>query len=141
MLPALRDIELADRFNGHFSFTPDGYPMLGESSRVRGLWLAEGIWVTHAGGSAKAVVDLLTTGRSDIDLRLAHPDRFHRFATTDAYVNARGAQQYREVYDIIHPLQQMLHPRGLRTTPYHQRFEEAGAELIESAGLGAGTVV
>ena len=28
----------------------------------------------------------------------------------------------------------MLHPRGLRTTPYHQRFEEAGAELIESAG-------
>ena len=134
MIPALRDIELADCFNGHFSFTPDGYPMLGESSRVRGLWLAEGIWVTHAGGSAKAVVDLLTTGRSDIDLRLAHPDRFHRFATTDAYVNARGAQQYREVYDIIHPLQQMLHPRGLRTTPYHQRFEEAGAELIESAG-------
>ena len=74
----LRDIELADRFNGHFSFTPDGYPMLGESSRVRGLWLAEGIWVTHAGGSAKAVVDLLTTGRSEIDLRQAHPDRFHR---------------------------------------------------------------
>ncbi len=134
MLPSLRDVELADRFNGHFSFTPDGYPMLGESSRVRGLWLAEGIWVTHAGGSAKAVVDLLTTGRSEIDLRQAHPDRFYEFATTDAYVRARGAQQYREVYDIIHPLQQMLHPRGLRTTPYHQRFEEAGAELIESAG-------
>ncbi len=134
VLPPLRDIDLTDRINGHFSFTPDGYPMLGESSRVRGLWLAEGIWVTHAGGSAKAVVDLLTTGRSEIDLRQAHPDRFHPFATTDSYVKARGAQQYREVYDIIHPLQQLLHPRGLRTTPYHQRFEEAGAELIESAG-------
>ena len=86
VLPPLRDIDLTDRINGHFSFTPDGYPMLGESSRVRGLWLAEGIWVTHAGGSAKAVVDLLTTGRSEIDLRQAHPDRFHPFATTDAYV-------------------------------------------------------
>ena len=91
VLPPLRDIDLTDRINGHFSFTPDGYPMLGESSRVRGLWLAEGIWETHAGGSAKAVVDLLTTGRSEIDLRQAHPDRFHPFATTEfRYVKARG---------------------------------------------------
>jgi dimethylglycine oxidase len=134
LMPPLRDIELVDPFNGHFSFSPDGYPVLGPSSHVHGLWLAEGIWVTHAGGSGRAVAELMTSGRSRIDLRLASPDRFQRHAVTRAYVRARGMQQYREVYDVIHPLQQMEHPRGLRTTPYHQRFEQAGAMLVESAG-------
>jgi dimethylglycine oxidase len=134
VMPPLRDIALEDEFNGHFSFSPDGYPLLGPSSLVRGLWLAEGIWVTHAGGSGRAVAQLLTGGRSDIDLRQCSPDRFQRHAVTRAYVRARGKQQYREVYDIIHPLQQMEHPRGLRCLPYHQRMEEAGAEFVESAG-------
>ncbi len=134
LMPPLRDCPLVDPFNGHFSFSPDGYPVLGPSSHVPGLWLAEGIWVTHAGGSGRAVAELMTTGRSEVDLRLCSPDRFQRHAVTRSYVRARGKQQYIEVYDIIHPLQQMEHPRGLRCTPYHQRFEEAGAELIESAG-------
>ena len=102
--------------------------------RSTGLWLAEGIWVTHAGGSGRAVAELMTAGRSEIDMRQSSPDRFQRFQTTRAYVRARGAQQYREVYDIIHPLQQMEHPRGLRTLPYQQRIEEAGAVFVESAG-------
>jgi len=49
-------------------------------------------------------------------------------------VRARGAQLYTEVYDVLHPAQPLLHPRGLRTVPYHQRFEELGAQLTESAG-------
>jgi glycine cleavage system T protein len=134
LMPVLRDVELVDPFNGHFSFSPDGYPVLGPSARVGGLWFAEGIWVTHAGGSGRAVAELMTRGHSEIDMRLAHPDRFWRHATTRSYVRARGRQQYREVYDVIHPLQQMEHPRGLRCTPYQQRFEEAGAVLVESAG-------
>lgn len=134
LMPELREIDLAESLNGHFSFSPDGYPLLGPSSRVGGLWLAQGIWVTHAAGSARSVVELMTSGASEIDLRLCHPDRFHAFATSRPYVRARGAQQYREVYDIIHPLQQMDHPRGLRCTPYHQRMEQLGARFIEGAG-------
>ncbi len=134
LLPALRDIDLAHPFNGFFSFSPDGYPILGPSAQVEGLWFAEGIWVTHAGGSGRAVAELMTAGRSEIDMRQSSPDRFQRFQTTRAYVRARGAQNYREVYDIIHPLQQMEHPRGLRTLPYGQRMEEAGAVFVESAG-------
>ncbi len=134
VLPALRDIALASTFNGHFSFSPDGYPVLGPSSHVHGLWLAAGIWVTHAGGSGRAIAELMTAGRSRIDMRLASPDRFQRHVTTRSYVRSRGMQQYREVYDILHPSQLMEHPRGLRCLPYHQRLEQAGAFLVESAG-------
>ena len=47
--------------------------MLGPSSQVEGLWFAEGIWVTHAGGSGRAVAELMTTGRSEIDMRQSQP--------------------------------------------------------------------
>ena len=51
VLPPLRDIDLADRINGHFSFTPDGYPMLGESSRVRGPVAGRG----HLGNARRRI--------------------------------------------------------------------------------------
>ena len=51
-----------------------------------------------------------------------------------AYVRARGAQQYREVYDVIHPLQQMLEPRPLRTTPFYERKQALGAVFFEGRG-------
>ena len=50
---------------------------------------------------------------------------------------ARCAQQYREVYDVIHPLQQMENPRPLRLSPFHRRLEEQRAVFFESAGWEA----
>lgn len=46
----------------------------------------------------------------------------------------RVDRQYQEVYDIIHPLQQMLTPRNVRTAPFHQRLVEQGAHFHSSAG-------
>src|SRR5919202_2766816 len=42
LLPALRDVPLTRTFNGLLSFTPDGFPLLGESGSVRGALLREG---------------------------------------------------------------------------------------------------
>ena len=50
------------------------------------------------------------------------------------YVRARAAQQYREVYDIIHPRQQMANPRNLRLTPFYTRQKELGGVFFENAG-------
>ncbi|MDT9091672.1 hypothetical protein, partial [Escherichia coli] len=55
-------------------------------------------------------------------------------AASPAYVRARGAQQYREVYDIIHPLQQMEQPRPLRVSPFYMRQKELGAVFFEGRG-------
>jgi glycine cleavage system T protein len=134
LLPDVHAAGLAETFNGHFAFTVDGMPLIGESSHVRGLFLCEGLWVTHAAGAAEAVAALIAGERPHLDLGPAHPDRFQSHQAAPAFARARGMQQYVEVYDILHPLQQMLHPRGLRTTPYHQRLEQQRAFLVESAG-------
>lgn len=63
LLPALGASRVADGFNGVFSFTPDGMPVLGESRELRGFWLAEAVWVTHSAGVARAVAEWMTDGR------------------------------------------------------------------------------
>jgi len=133
-LPALRDIELTNKVNGMFIFTPDGMPVLGEASNLRGFWSAEAVWITHGGGVGKAVAEWMVEGEQTMDLREADITRFLPHQLTHTYIKKRGIQNYREVYDIIHPLQQMEDPRGLRILPYHQRFEELGAAFIASAG-------
>ena len=134
LLPALGRVEIASAFNGMFSFTPDGFPLLGESEQVRGVWLAEAIWITHAGGAARAAAQLLTDGRSDHDLRECDVNRFEAYATSERYVRERGAQQYREIYDVIHPLQSLEQPRPLRRSPFYSQQRDLGAVFFESRG-------
>ena len=134
LLPPLRDVELVGSVNGLMSFTPDGFPLLGEAGGVRGLWLAEAIWVTHAGGAGRALAELMTAGEIALDMHECDPERFDGHGTSRAYARARGAQQYREVYDVIHPRQPALPARPLRASPFYPREIELGAFFIESAG-------
>ena len=134
LLPALEGVGLTRKFNGLFSFTNDGFPVLGESPDVRGFWSAQAVWITHAGGVGKAVAEWIVNGEPTTDLRECDILRFHPHAHSRPYVRARAAQQYREVYDIIHPLQQMDSPRNLRLTPFYARQKELGAVFFENAG-------
>ena len=108
--------------------------MLGESPDLRGFWSAQAVWITHAGGVGKAVAEWMAEGEPAEDLREAHVLRFHPHAQARAYVLARASQQYREVYDIIHPRQQPASPRNVRVTPFYARHKELGAVFFESAG-------
>jgi dimethylglycine oxidase len=134
LLPALRDVPLRRTLNGLMSFTPDGFPLLGESGSVRGLWLGEAIWVTHSGGAGRALAELMTHGDSSVDMHEADPERYDNHGLSRPYARARGAQGYREVYDVIHPRQQSEQARGLRRTPFYEREAGLGAEFFESAG-------
>ena len=134
VLPSLVGAGLTRKFNGLFSFTTDGFPVLGESPAVRGFWSAQAVWITHAGGVGKAVAEWIVNGEPTIDLRECDIRRFHPHALSRPYVRARAAQQYREVYDIIHPRQQMTDPRNIRLTPFFARQRELGAVFFENAG-------
>jgi len=134
LLPALRGVEIAEAMNGMFSFTPDGFPLIGEAAAVRGFWVAEAVWVTHGGGVGQAVADLVTDGGSDLDLHDCDLNRFDAHARTQTYVQARGATQYDEIYDIIHPLQPLEHPRLLRVPPFHAQQTALGATFFEARG-------
>src|SRR5581483_2147665 len=69
LFPALGRAELAYTINGMFSFTPDGQSLLGPSLDVRGFWVAEAVWVTHAGGVGRVIAEWMADGVPSIDLR------------------------------------------------------------------------
>lgn len=138
MFPALagrmRPADPSRSLNGMFSFTPDAGSVVGESATTRGVWVCEAVWVTHAAGMARQVAEWMVEGEPSYDLAEADANRFYPFQTSAPYVVARGTQQYREVYDIVHPLQQPSEPRNLRLTPFFARHRALGAEFFTGAG-------
>jgi glycine cleavage system aminomethyltransferase T/glycine/D-amino acid oxidase-like deaminating enzyme len=134
LLPAMREGEIADGFNGIFSFTPDGGPIFGEHPTLDGFWVAEAVWVTHSAGVARAVAQTLTAGKSEIDMSECEISRFEDIQTAPDYVRETSEQNFVEVYDIIHPLDPKESPRNLRCTPFYSRQQELGAYFLESRG-------
>lgn len=130
----MRPADPARSLNGMFSFTPDAGSIVGESASVRGFWLCEAVWVTHAAGMARQAVEWMVSGEPSYDLAEADANRFYPFQTAAPYVLERGKQQYREVYDILHPLQQPARPRNLRLSPFFERQRALGAEFFTGAG-------
>lgn len=134
LLPFLAKARPATALNGMFSFTPDANPLIGESQYVRGFWSAMAIWITHSAGAARATAELLDCGRTSTDLHECDLNRFEPHQISPAYVRERGAQQYREVYDVIHPLQPMEQPRPLRVSPFVEQQRALGAVFFEGRG-------
>ena len=134
LLPALAGAKVEEGFNGIFSFTTDGFPLMGESPELRGFWLAEAVWVTHSAGVAKAMAEWLIEGTPRTDVHECDVNRFEPMQLAPAYVHQRASQNFIEVYDIIHPLQPMEEPRPLRLSPFHARQRELGAYFLEASG-------
>ncbi|MEV8593564.1 FAD-dependent oxidoreductase [Streptomyces sp. NPDC052012] len=134
LLPSLADTKIEEGFNGIFSFTSDGMPLMGESAKVQGFWLAEAVWVTHSAGVAKAMAEWLVDGRPATDVHECDINRFEEVQLAPSYVMERSCQNFAEVYDILHPLQPAERPRPLRTSPFHARQEALGAVFLEGGG-------
>lgn len=134
LLPCLETATVAEGFNGIFSFTPDGGPLIGESRDVANFWIAEAVWVTHSAGVARAVAQLLTDGRSEIELHGCDVHRFEDVELDPDFVSTTSQQNFVEIYDILHPLQPRETPRDLRVSPFHARQKELGAMFLESHG-------
>ncbi|HEY0498345.1 MAG TPA: FAD-dependent oxidoreductase [Kutzneria sp.] len=134
LLPSLRRSSVGEGFNGIFSFTQDGAPLMGESPSLQGFWVAEAVWVTHSAGVGRAMAEWLVDGQPSTDVHECDLNRFEEHQLAPAYVLERGQQNFVEVYDILHPLQPMESPRPLRTSPFHERHQELGAMFLEGMG-------
>ncbi|WP_329551729.1 GcvT family protein [Streptomyces sp. NBC_00696] len=135
LLPATKDAKVEEGINGLFSFTTDNFPLLGESSDVKGFWVAEAVWVTHSAGVGRAMAEWLVDGHcSSFDLHECDVNRFEQHQLAPEYVLARDCRNFVEVYDILHPLQPSGEPRPIRTSPFHTRQSEHGAVFLEANG-------
>ena len=134
LMPALRETTIEEGIDGVFSFTPDGFPLLGESRDVAGFWVAEAVWVTHSAGVARAAAEWLVDGAPSLDVHECDVNRFEAHQVAPQHVRDRGIQNFIEVYDVIHPLQPMEAPRPLRTSPFYEREQALGASFLEGSG-------
>ena len=134
LLPALQDLPLEDEFNGVFSFTPDGGPMLGPSARLDGFWAAQAIWVTASAGCAQVLADWMLTGDPGVATQELDFARFDPVLLGDRWIRERAAEAYDEVYDVSFSHQATTVMRGLKTSPFHTRIQDAGGVFDEANG-------
>ncbi|MGW6933669.1 GcvT family protein [Lentzea sp. NPDC054927] len=134
LIPALAEAGVDRGFNGLFSFTSDGMPLLGEHPRLHGFWVAEAVWITHSAGVAKAMAEWIVDGQPELDLHSSDLNRFEQVQLAPDYVLERSCQNFVEVYDLLHPLQPMESPRPIRTSPFYGRQQELGAFFLEASG-------
>ncbi|OAG12809.1 dimethylglycine dehydrogenase precursor [Paraphaeosphaeria sporulosa] len=143
-LPDLRGREVNSRINGMNATLPIlrhqdqdlYYREHGDqfAPNLEGFYVAEAVWVTHSAGIARAVAQILTTGRSEIDVGECDISRFEEIQLSHEYVSETSQQNFVEIYDIIHPLAPKLSPRNLRISPFNVRQRELGAYFLEVGG-------
>jgi glycine cleavage system aminomethyltransferase T/glycine/D-amino acid oxidase-like deaminating enzyme len=134
VIPALKGSAMSEAMNGLFSFTVDNFPLMGEWSGLKGFWVAEAVWVTHGCGVARAMAEWIINGHPSLAVHECDVNRFETHQLGAHHIEARSAQNYVEVYDLIHPLQPMESPRPIRTTGFYPRQQELGAFFLEAAG-------
>ncbi|WVQ72892.1 hypothetical protein IAR50_002453 [Cryptococcus sp. DSM 104548] len=84
------------KFNGLFSLTPDGLPLVGKVED--GVWCAVGVWVTHAAGAAGLLADQLLNGGKEEDAELRKALDPRRFDGVEG-LEAKALGKYNDIYN------------------------------------------
>jgi glycine cleavage system aminomethyltransferase T/glycine/D-amino acid oxidase-like deaminating enzyme len=120
--------------NGLLSLTPDGNPILGETTEVKGLWSVAAVWIKEGPGVARTVAEWMTDGKPEIDPHGSDIARFYDHHRTTVHINARAAEGFNKTYGIVHPMEQWASNRNVRLSPVNIRQKELGAVFFEAAG-------
>jgi glycine cleavage system aminomethyltransferase T/glycine/D-amino acid oxidase-like deaminating enzyme len=121
--------------NGLIALTPDGMPVLGETTEVRGLWSAAAVWVKEGPAVGKCVAEWMIHGEPSIDLGASDISRFHAHQKTRQHTKARAFEAFPKTYGIVHPAEQYESDRPIRKSPMHDWHQAAGARFFEVAGF------
>lgn len=132
-IPALKNTEVRDGFNGMFAFTVDGHPVCGETS-VDGLWTSVGAWLSFASELGRVMARWMTTGDPGMDMTPADINRFFAHQTNDTFLSRQSKYFYEIGFDDIHPTDVVSSVRNVRHAPIHQRTEALDATYIPIAG-------
>ena len=127
-------VEIRYAINGLLSLTPDGYPILGETPEVSGLWSAAAVWVKEGPGVGRLVAEWMTDGNPEYDAHQSDIARFYPCQRTRAHVKARTSEAFNKTYGIVHPSEQWASNRNVRLSPMNARERELGAVFFETAG-------
>lgn len=100
LLPQPHRFTVETRLNGVFAMTADNQPLLGPVPQIRGLWVAQALWVTHAAGAAQCLVRAMTGQEPLVDgLDALLPDRFDGRPNQQLY--EESLRLYRDIYATV----------------------------------------
>lgn len=136
-VPALETAEVKMLLNGPESFTPDGAFLLGETGETRGLFLGCGmnsVGVATGGGAGMALAHCIVDGAPPFDLSETDPMRFPDNLNSVAALAARVPEVLGRHYEIAYPGRDWSTARGLRYSPLHAIWIEAGAHFGQVFG-------
>jgi glycine cleavage system aminomethyltransferase T/glycine/D-amino acid oxidase-like deaminating enzyme len=128
------DVGIRYAINGLLSLTPDGYPVLGESSEVKGFWSAAAVWIKEGPGVGRMLAEWMVDGVSEIDPHHSDIARFYPHQRSRQHVRARTSEAFNKTYGIVHPSEQWASDRNVRLSPMHAQEQAAGAVFFETAG-------
>ncbi|CBQ71637.1 conserved hypothetical protein [Sporisorium reilianum SRZ2] len=85
-------------FNGLFSVTPDGMPLVGQLER--GVYVAAAVWVTHAAGCARLVADIVDGEVAEEDTWLVKElDPLRFVGGNDEELCSKALGKYNDIYN------------------------------------------
>jgi glycine cleavage system aminomethyltransferase T/glycine/D-amino acid oxidase-like deaminating enzyme len=128
------EVEIRYAINGLLSLTPDGYPILGETPEVKGLWSAAAVWVKEGPGVGRLVAEWMTDGDPEYDAHQSDVARFYPAQRTREHVRARTSEAFNKTYGIVHPGEQWASNRNVRLSPMFAREKGLGAVFFETVG-------
>ncbi len=135
--PALETGGIKLLFTGPESFTPDGACLLGPAPGVRGIYVLSGMnssGIGMSGGAGKALAEWIIGGEPTFDISALDVRRFPRALGNTTWLAARAREIPSRLFGVNHPRREHQTARNLRLSPFHSRFEAAGARFGQTAG-------
>ncbi|KAI1717819.1 aminomethyltransferase folate-binding domain-containing protein [Ditylenchus destructor] len=135
--PSLKQLPQGDLVGGAEMYTPDEFPIIGESSQARGYFLANGLnghGLAMAGGLGETLAEWILMGQPNINVGKYDVTRFLPLHTTPQYLYERVPETASNVFKNLYGTYQCHTARNLRTSPIHHQLRSAGAIFGEIMG-------
>ena len=134
--PSLEHAGIKRVINGPFAFSPDGNPLVGPILGLKNYWVACGVMAgfSQGGGVGLALAGWMIAGDPGFDIWAMDVARYGDWARR-AYTNAKVRENYGRRFRVSFPNEELPAGRPLRTSPIHDRQQEAGAVFGTAWGL------
>jgi pyruvate dehydrogenase phosphatase regulatory subunit len=138
--PALGQLKTADLHNGIEMYTPDNYPIIGESEHVSGYFVANGLngqGLAMAGGLGDVLSQWIMKGVTSLtnrDISKFDITRFTIQHTNPHYLYERAPEIASHTFKPLHYSYQCHTARNLRMSPIYQQLKNAGGIFGEIMG-------
>jgi len=136
-VPILQNAGIHKFFCGPESFTPEGSPLLGESTELKNFYVATGLnslGILQGGGVGRIMAQWIVDGYCPVESLHIDIARCLPFQGNQKYLTDRTVETLGMQYQLIYPNTSMKTARNIRKTAIHNQLAKAGAFFTEGMG-------